>query len=447
MRRVFVAAFLFLSLTLQQASGQAAAHVVLVTIDGFRPEFYLDPSWGAVNLRQLMENGAHAKGVNGIFPTVTFAAHTTLVTGVNPGRHGVYYNTPFVPDGPSTDWYWYFNAIRAPTLWEAVRKAGLTTGSVLWPVSAGAPIDYNIPDIWEVGNNDRRAITRAHASPRGLWEELEMYATGRMDANDFNLDEDYLSMDENVARMAGYIIRKYKPALTTVHLPAVDHAEHADGRDGAQVRRAVAGADRSVRAIIEAIDKAGISASTVIIVTGDHGFADRHTNFYPNVLLAKANLLGDVSLGQWRARFHSSGGSAFLHLRDKNDANALAQVKHILQALPPSQGKLFEIIEGSRLKDAGTDPGVKLALSAAPGIAFGAAAEGEVLRASRGGSHGHHPGFPGIRTGFIARGPGIKKGSDIPVIDMVDIAPLIGRLLGIDFKDPDGRAYQPILSE
>lgn len=447
MKKVFALSSIFLVLCLYQAIGQPAKHVVLITIDGFRPEFYLDASWGAVNLRQLMQEGAYAGSVNGIFPTVTFAAHTTLITGVKPGKHGVYYNTPFKPNGFSTDWYWYFDAIKSPTLWEAVRNAGLTTGSVLWPVSAGAPIDYNIPDIWEAGKSDRRDITKNHASPRGLWNELEDYATGKMEANDFNLDKDYLSMDENVARMAAFIIRKYKPALTTVHLPAVDHAEHANGRDGDQVRRAVAGADRSVRTIVEAVAKAGITERTAIIITGDHGFIDRHTNFYPNVLLAQANLIGDVSAGQWKARFHTSGGAAFLYLKDQGDTKTLAKVKAILAGLPVSQKELLSVIEGEKLIHAGTDPQVKLAMSAAPGIAFGASSTGELLRDSRGGSHGYYPDLPGIQTGFIASGAGFKKGNQLKVIDMMDIAPLIAKLLGVDFKQADGTVHHHILTE
>lgn len=447
MKRLFLTAFFLAALIGHQASGQTAKHVVLITIDGFRPDFYLDPSWGAVNLRQLMAKGACVKGVNGIFPTVTYPSHTTLVTGVRPAAHGIYYNAPFEPNGPSKDWYWHFNAIKAPTLWEAARKAGMTTASVLWPVSAGAPIDYNIPDIWNAGQLDRREVTGRYATPPGLWKEVEQHATGEMEANDFNLDKDYLSMDDNVARIAGYLIRKYKPAFTTVHLPAVDHAEHDDGRDGDAVRRAVAGADRSVRTIMEAIDKAGISETTAVIITGDHGFVNRNTNFNPNVLLAKAGLITDINSGNWKARFYSAGGSAFLHLKDKGDHKTLAEVKKILGSLPAEQKKLFTVIEGAQLKDSGTDPNATLALTATPGSAIGNAVKGEVVEASHGGTHGHFPDFAEIQTGLIAIGPGFKADTVIPVMEMVDIAPLVARLLGIDFSGADGNRDYRLLSK
>src|SRR5690606_24714638 len=178
MKRILLVYF-FASFFFIQAAAQHARHVVLITIDGFRPDFYLDESWGAVNLQQLRDAGTCAKGVTGIFPTVTFPSHTTLVTGERPAEHGIYYNTVFEPNGPSANWHWHFDAIKCRTLWHAVRDAGLTSGAVLWPVSAGAPIDHNIPDIWALGTSDRLEITGRYANPPGFWEEVQAQATGK----------------------------------------------------------------------------------------------------------------------------------------------------------------------------------------------------------------------------------------------------------------------------
>ncbi|MGV3503666.1 MAG: alkaline phosphatase family protein [Adhaeribacter sp.] len=427
--------------------GQQARHVVLITIDGFRPEFYLDPSYGAVNMRQMMEKGTHAKGVKGIFPTVTFPSHTTIVTGVKPVKHGIYYNTPFEPLGATGRWYWDYEAIKSPTLWTAIRQQGLTSASVLWPVTVGAPIDYNIPDVWSLGSADRREATSKSATPAGLWQELELHATGKMEANDFNMDKDYQVMDENVARMAGYLIRKHKPNLVTVHLPVVDHAEHADGRDGEKVRRAVAGADRAIRTLVEAVDKAGISAQTAFIITGDHGFVNRHTLVSPNVWLAKAGILTDVKKDQWKAQFLGSGGSAFLYLKDKKDKKTVKQVKELLAALPAEQQKFFRVLEGKELASSGADPAVALALAAAPGYAFGGAATGEVMKKTSGGTHGYFPDFADIQTGFIGFGAGFKKGTSLPVMEMLDMAPLAAKLLGLSFPTAEGKLHPEILAE
>ncbi|MEE9288635.1 MAG: alkaline phosphatase family protein, partial [Bacteroidota bacterium] len=79
-------------------------HVVLVSIDGLRPEFYLDDRYPLPTLRILKEQGAHAKGVRGVYPTVTYPSHTTMVTGATPAQHGIYYNEVFNRKGDSRRW-------------------------------------------------------------------------------------------------------------------------------------------------------------------------------------------------------------------------------------------------------------------------------------------------------------------------------------------------------
>ena len=48
--------------------------------------------------------GVRADGVRGVFPTVTYPSHTTIITGALPIRHGIYYNSPFEPDGETGRW-------------------------------------------------------------------------------------------------------------------------------------------------------------------------------------------------------------------------------------------------------------------------------------------------------------------------------------------------------
>src|SRR5690606_22486347 len=120
----------------------------------------------------------YAEGVNSVFPSATLPAHTTLVTGVPPARHGIYYNSPFDPNRTSDEWYWYYEAITAPTLWQAVKDAGMQSASVNWPVTVGAPIDYNVPVIKEKGSH-QLDVTIPHITPKGLFEKIEKEATGK----------------------------------------------------------------------------------------------------------------------------------------------------------------------------------------------------------------------------------------------------------------------------
>src|SRR5829696_8822829 len=63
------------------------AHVIIISIDGLLPEYYTEPARLGLkvpNLVQMKLGGAYADGVEGVFPSVTYPAHTTLVTGVRP---------------------------------------------------------------------------------------------------------------------------------------------------------------------------------------------------------------------------------------------------------------------------------------------------------------------------------------------------------------------------
>lgn len=440
--KILATTLLLSTLVLFNCLGQAAKHVILISIDGFRPEFYQDPSWATPNLRKLVAAGVSANGVRGVFPSVTYPSHTTILTGAMPAKHGIYYNAPFEPQGQTGRWYWETNLIKTETLWDAVRKAGLKSASVAWPVSVGAPVDFNIPEVWSLDKQvDRLAPIREMATPAGLFEEIEQYATGKLEPDDLN--SDYMSTDENGSRMAAYLIKKHKPNLLTLHLYCVDHAAHAEGRTGEHVSAAVATADRAIGTILEAIEKAGIKDQTAIIVTGDHGFVNIHTNVAPNVWLARQGLIKSDT--DWKARFHTSGASAFLMLKDKNDKKALAQVKSLLQSLPESQKKLFRVVERAELDKIGADPSAALALAPIQGVSMAVATEGEPLRAAKGGTHGYFPDFDEIQTGFIGAGAGFNKNVVVPLMGLEDIAPVVSELLGLPFKAPDGVLYPGLL--
>ncbi|OUJ74664.1 alkaline phosphatase family protein [Hymenobacter crusticola] len=419
-----------LSLTLS-SFGQAAKHVVLISIDGFRPDFYREAKWPTPNLQRMAAQGTSANGVRGVFPSVTYPSHTTLITGVAPAQHGIYYNSPFEPDGATGRWYWEESLIKTPTLWDAVHQAGLKSASVQWPVSVGAPIDYNVPEFWSLDKNvDRLTPIRQQTTPKGLFEEIELNATGKLTARD--MSSDYVSEDENDSRIAAYLLETYKPALLTWHVFGVDHAEHQDGRDGEHVRRALATADWAVGNVLEALAKAGIDKETAVIVTGDHGFVDINTTLAPNVVLAQ-NGLYNAEKGNWKAQFHTSGAAAFLMLKDKKDKKTTAQVRALLAKLPADQQKLFRVVERAELDQIGADPNAVLALAPALGVSMSAAREGNLVRPGKGGTHGFFPDNDQIKTGFIGFGPGFEAGKVIPQMRLQDVAPRAASLLGLSW--------------
>jgi predicted AlkP superfamily pyrophosphatase or phosphodiesterase len=130
-----------------------ARHVVLISVDGLAASYLDDPRADFPTLRMLAQRGASARGMITAFPSVTWPAHVTLVTGVAPRTHGVIGNAVF--DRGKNRLLTYIGdpeltkdqAIRAPTLYDVAHAAGLKCGSVIWPCSNGAKtLDWVIPD-------------------------------------------------------------------------------------------------------------------------------------------------------------------------------------------------------------------------------------------------------------------------------------------------------------
>jgi predicted AlkP superfamily pyrophosphatase or phosphodiesterase len=428
------------------AQGPAVVkHVIVISVDGFRPDFYLDSSWQAVRIRELMAGGTYTLGENSVFPSMTYPSHTTMVTGVQPAVHGIYYNT-----GPGEKIYWNDSSIKAPTLWAAAEQKGMIVASLLWPVSADAPVQYDIPDVGSMG----QTIQDQYSKPAGFLDALKKDVFGGASRIDYGLNT-------NVGKIAAYVIGQARPNLMTIHLFSVDHFEHEQGRDGDKVRAAVRNADSAVGIIVDAVKAAGMADSTVIIVTGDHGFVTTTEQVNPNVWLANAGLLGTVDTtaagsrrtgrdffgGDWKAKFYSVGGSSYLYLKDRNDKETLEAVKKVLRELPDSAKQYFRIIDRKKMNEIGGNPEVEFALSALKGAAFGNAFAGEAMKRGHGGQHGHFPDFFEIRTGFVAYGPGVKKGGVIKEMNERDTAPTVAKLLGLDFPSAKGKVREELFTK
>ena len=430
-----------------EAQEAPSEHVVLISIDGLRPEFYMSDDWAAPVIQQMADEGAYAEAVRGIFPSVTYPSHATIVTGAKPAHHGIDYNTPFEPEGQSGRWYWDADSLQSTSLWEAANDAGHTTASISWPTTVGAPIDYNLPQIWAIdGSGDDISLVREHEQPEGFFAELEREATGTMTNDIFGLGD--LTREDRTGAMAAYTLEEHQPNFMTVHLIHTDYYQHQEGRDGPMVRRSLAAVDRAIGQMVEAAERADIIDETTFIITGDHGFVDIHTSVAPNTWLVDAGLReADRNRDDWRATFHTSGASAFLHLNDPDDTAAVDEVRAALDDLPRSTRKLFRIVDRDELDEWSTAPDAALGLTPKPGVTFSGAASGEAISSAQGGTHGYVPDFHNIHTGFIAWGAGVHSDAVAQTMGMEDIAPTIEALLDLDLDAPDGVLYPGLLDE
>jgi predicted AlkP superfamily pyrophosphatase or phosphodiesterase len=416
-------------------------HVVLVSIDGLRPEFYLG-EWEAPTLKAMAREGAHAKAVEGVFPSMTYPSHASIVTGVGPGRHGIVANQLWDGNGPRRERYWWAKDIKSRTLWQAAREKGLKVAVTYWPTTVGAEVDWLVAEVWDPDGRD--SVRRMHqASTPGLLLELALTigVPGEKEIDDKAV------IDRFITAASVTILGKYRPNLQLIHLVNVDGAQHQFGRDAPEVRRAVREQDANIAKIRQAVADAGLKEKTLLVVTGDHGFMDVSELLNPNALLRQAGFLEmeDGALKSWRAMVRPSGGSAAVYVKDAKDVPAVTEV--LRRGSERDGRKLYALVDRARLDELGCDREAALALDAEDGFMFSSSAVGDLVagRPRLRGMHGHLPTREKLFTGFVAEGPGIRPGSSVDRMRLVDVAPTIARLLGLEMKDVEGAPVAALL--
>jgi predicted AlkP superfamily pyrophosphatase or phosphodiesterase len=207
-------------------SGRITNHVVIISLDGLRPDAIA--TFGATTLQRLMREGAYAPDAQTILPSTTLPSHTSMLTGVDPAVHGVTWNT----DQVAVRGY-----VRVPTVFSLARKAGLRTAaffgkSKLNHVHSPATLDY------------------VHSFDSWLPWRLSGLRT---------------------ARLVGRHLQEARPNLVFVHLVEADYAGHLFGWMGRLYGNAVRELDAAVAALVVQADTHFGRGQYTLILTADHG--------------------------------------------------------------------------------------------------------------------------------------------------------------------------------
>lgn len=407
-----------------------AAHpVVLISIDGLRPDYVLEADRYGLRLptlRRFLAESTYATGVVGVAPTLTYPSHTTLLTGVAPARHGIHSNKTFDPLGLNMKgWYWYAEDIQVPTLWELAK----TSANVHWPVSVGARITWNLPQYWRSGLADDRKLLRTLATP-GLLAALESrlgpYADG---------GNELLSGDENRARFAAHLIADQSPDFATVYFAAFDHEQHASGPFSPESLATLEKLDTIVGGLLASLDP----RYTVCLVS-DHGFSasDRALNL--GVALREAGLIQAEGerVKSWQAMAWDAGGCAAVVVRDEATRFRVGELLTEL-ARDPANG-IERVLGTEQLRAAGAFPEAAFVVTLKPDYYADTKLSGPLVApgdADSRGMHGHWPDLPAMHSAFFLRGQGIPQGRSLGVIDMRSIAPTLARILGVTLPDAE----------
>ncbi len=191
--------------------------VLIVSFDGLRPDA-IDVA-PMENVLRLMQVGAYHLGAQTVLPSTTLPAYASMVSGMCPARHGVYWNE-YVPQN---------GYAMGTDLFDLARLAGLRT-------------------VMLVSKQKLRHLTEPESTETFVVRES----------------------DSTLGVLAAAEIKKGF-GLMLVHFYEGDRAGHEWGWLSAPQLAAFRRADRALGEMLRALDESPWRSTTLILVTADHG--------------------------------------------------------------------------------------------------------------------------------------------------------------------------------
>lgn len=404
------------------------------------------------NFSKLIKNGALIKNVESVYPSLTYPAHATIVTGKYPKNHGVINNTVLDFKNDNPDWYWYRKYIKGDTIFDLAEKSGMKTCSILWPVTARSKITYNMPEIFCTKIYDNQILKSALAGSK----IYQVNMNKRFGYLRQGMDEPYL--DNFATEVAKKTIRELKPNLILLHLIDSDSQKHKYGIENKEVIESLKRHDERLGEIIESLKLAGIYEDSTIIALGDHSQINVNNVIKLNSILMKNDLINvnGNKIKSYKAIAKSCDGSSYIYLKNKNDVETRKKVRDILNELKNKYSNVIEeVYNNEEIKNLGADINASFMIEAKRGYYFiddflGEAIEvideSSKIKHKLRASHGYLPSRDNYKTFFIAYGKTIKKGVVLEKGKLINHGPTIAKILEIDLRDCDGIVEERILN-
>ena len=425
------------------------SYVIVISMDGLSPAHYLQAGqhgYRLTNLRILMQTGVYSRGAVSVYPSLTYPAHASMMTGVPPRDHGILANSYYFNDSlqPVISGRLY----RRDPVWRLLHRAGFTIGSVFWPVTADEPIHWLLPEAWwdeDKGNDEVRLQKEAAISTPGLIDSLRHFIGAPLNR--------YFESDTVKTDAAIYLLTRFRPNLLLLHYSHLDYMQHLHGRFSPQAIDALMMQDTQIGRLIRTTQEMGIFDKTTFLIVSDHGHAAIRYVLHPGILLRRAGLVQVDTAGQllsWQAMAIPSGGSCSIVLSDASDKKLSARIVSLFADAPDSLMQGIErMFLPHQIDSLGGNPQAVLMLEARPGYAFGGKLNGSLVQPAEGyrSTHGYLPHKPEMHAGFIIAGRRIKPAGQIPTLKITDIAPLILALFGLYDSDDLPKPLSRILTD
>lgn len=428
-------------------------HLFVISFDGLST---LDFEYisNLPNFCEFLKKASYSKKVYSVYPTLTYPAHATIVTGKYPKNHGVLNNTLLQPNRRNPDWYWQRKFIQGQTFYDLAIEKGMKVAALLWPVTAQSNIQYNMPEVmanrpWE----NQILVSLLNGTP--MYQFILDQKYGRLRKGFRQPELDYF-----VHQSLLYTIREYKPDLTLVHYTDLDSMRHYHGFYSKEAYEALQRHDQRLGEIIRTLKELNQFEDSTFILLGDHSSLDENKLIRLNILLREKGYIKVNSKGwitDFQAIMKSCDGSAYIYMKNKHDKQAISRLYKVLEEFNKTTNTFEAIYSNAEVIQLGADPECTFMLEANQGYYFADEVEGELLHTIQTeevgvkphhtlASHGYSPHKPNYTTVFMASGKGIKERVIVDQMNLIDEGPTIARLLGVELKKADGRIVQEFLT-
>lgn len=204
--------------TITQTPQPATKRVIILSVDGLRPDAI--QAAPMPNLLQLIKTSAYSLTAQTVYPSVTLIAHSSMLTGLCPKKHGVYWND-YIPE----------NGIALGTdIFDIAQAAGLKTAMY-------------------VGKEKLQQVTDASSIDKFVWIN----------------DRDKVVMQNLVADFPSEF------DVLFIHFATTDDMGHVYGWMSPEQLSVIFRADEAIGELLTALDTRGLRDETLLIITADHG--------------------------------------------------------------------------------------------------------------------------------------------------------------------------------
>lgn len=194
-------------------------HVVIISIDGLRPDA-MELAHTPI-LDTLRARGAYSPKAQTVWPSLTLPGHASMLSGMNPEKHGLYWNQP-APDWPG---------LNGLTLFDVAHAAGLTTAMVL-------------------GKEKMHYLVLPNSVDKLFGADVG---------------------DIEVKNQAVEFIQAGLPHILFIHFPDVDKVGHEFGWMSPHQLQTVTFVDGLIGEVVTTLENGGYLNNTLLMITADHG--------------------------------------------------------------------------------------------------------------------------------------------------------------------------------